>query len=118
MSEDQKGAGITASWKRQRMDLRLIRAQRLTAAIVDAIAPHLDPSEPVNLGHVSRAILEVLHGQGVEVLTDYDRAEMGLPPRDELGWRPDEIIAHDNRMLEPLMRPLPYFIPTRRGNTD
>jgi len=78
-----------------RPNTRHLRAQRLEAEIMHRLAPVLDQYEEawrVDLcRQVSRALFEVLVATGAEVLTDYDRHELGLPPRGPDGWTFEEL---------------------------
>ncbi len=51
-------------------------------------------------------ILDLFHDTGAEVITDYDREQMGLPSRGPDGWTLEEIIAWDARRLDLLRRPI------------
>jgi hypothetical protein len=101
---------LTATAHLNRMDLRLRRAQNLCAALMHAIEPHIDRRGETSMSDVHRVMLGILHDKGVEVLTDYDRQEMGLAFRDTLGWTTEEIHAYDRRMLEAMIAPNPMFI--------
>lgn len=89
-----------------RPDTRYIRAMRLNAAVMHRLGPILDEPEIDLYREVSCALLAVLMEEGVEALTDYDRQEVGLPPRGPDGWTIEEMIAMEKKRLEALMVPL------------
>jgi hypothetical protein len=106
-----------------RADLRRLRIQPLVHLIMHAVAKHI--GEEGRRRNAMRAIYEevfdLLHKEGVEILTDHMRAEMGLPPRGPDGWTIEEIVALERLRLELLTRPLPpVIIPlaTRGGDTS
>lgn len=89
------------------IDRRRLRAIRLTAAIMQAIAPVLDRSEhdgEVDRGRLHDAIAELLSTKGVDTITDMDRASAGLPARDDLGYTADELLAMEARSLDAIKR--------------
>lgn len=95
-----------------RVNARHIRAQRVTAHLMHALDRILDQADPDLDLHrrVSREITELLTTDGVEVFTDYDRQEIGLPPRGPDGWTVTEMHALENKRLEALISPMPHFI--------
>lgn len=86
----------------QRYDRRRHRATQLTAAIMRKVG-HLveDRREFHDL------LFELFHQEGYEVISDYDRAEMGLPPRGPDGWTLEEIAAVEQVRLEVILSALP-----------
>lgn len=90
----------------ERRNLRQRRAAMLTAAVLQKIMPFLDESQHRVLSDTHDALLGLFMEKGVEVLTDFDRAEIGLSPRTEDGWTPDEILALERVRLEIMMRPI------------
>jgi hypothetical protein len=92
-----------------RTDLRRRRAHSLAAAVLKELRGHLDDYEVERA--VAHAMERVFSQEGVEVLTDYDRAQIGLPPRSGDGWSVDEIIALERMRLEALYKPMTMTIP-------
>lgn len=96
----------TATAKMDRMNLRVHRARALAAAVIQ----ELEHNDLSNTRDVRRAVhdtvLRVFHDHGVEVLTDFDREQFGLPPRGPDGWTVDEIFALEKRRLEMMTRPV------------
>lgn len=95
----------------QRMDLRRRRADMLAAEVIHKLWPRIDATDPEELPHrvmsiVRDTMLEVMHQQGVEVMTDYTRAEIGLPPRGPDGWTVEEIVALEKQRLDLLLQPI------------
>lgn len=99
--------GITATDRMMRMNMRGARAQTVTSMIIRELIPFL-PHEDAYRG-AYKAILDLLTAQGVEVITDDTRAELGLEIRSDDGWTHQEIIALDRVRLEMMMRPRSYM---------
>ena len=97
----------TSSWRDNRSDLRHRRATMLASALMHEIEQLL-PND-ICRRDIYDAMFEVLHGQGVEVLTDYDREKLGLPKRDRLGWTEAEVRAYDQRLLIAFTTPTTSF---------
>lgn len=93
---------------RYRLNLRRRRAEAMTAAILNEISPFLDYED--RRRDIYYAIFELLNKDGVEVITDNTRQEIGLPPRDGYGWTADEIRAYEMRRLELMMRPFSMLV--------
>lgn len=96
----------TTTWQRfNRLDHRQRRAQSVAHEVFRVVDPFLHPEADGR--DVMRAIMDVLMREGVEVLTDYYRQEMGLPPRGPDGWTVEEIVAFERAMIERMIAPLP-----------
>lgn len=96
---------LTATSILERQDWRHNRAMQLCAAIYHIIAPHLRCEEDPR--HLRNELMGLLMAEGVEVLTDHTRAEIGLPPRDGKGWTIEEIHMMEKAYLDAMMRPFP-----------
>jgi hypothetical protein len=99
-----------------RMNRRAIRAQQLTALVLHIVSPHICDHNKHRDRHnaVARALEEAFHRADIQILTEADRAELGLPRRGADGWTVEEILAYENRFLELLLRPPPAFVfPTK-----
>lgn len=93
----------TATAQMERLNLRKRRADQIAALIFRAVDPYV-ADECRN--RAFRAITEALMIEGVELLTDYDRQQMGLPARGPDGWTVEEIVALERHRLELLTKPL------------
>ena len=91
-----------------RIDLRRRRAESLVHGVMQALDAHIVPDARKDAYY---ALLELFCRQGVEVLSDYDRQQCGLPPRGPAGWTVEEIIALEEKRLELLRRPITMTIP-------
>lgn len=89
-----------------RINLRRMRADALLAAVLDKIRPFLNEDCEKDAYY---ALLEFFIQEGVEVLTDYHRKEMGLPSRDGEGWTPKEVHALELKRMEELLAPFKPF---------
>lgn len=92
-------------------DLRRIRCDQMTAHIMQEISPILDR---VNDHDLHRDVREALHKllwrSGIEILTDNDRKNAGLPDRNNEGWTDDELRVLEARRLEMLLNPMPSLL--------
>ncbi len=87
-----------------RTNLRYNRTMSIVRAMMDIVHPRL--RDGVDLQDVHDDLIRLLNDAGAEILTDHDRREAGLQPRDGYGWTPDELIALDRHRLEIMTRPL------------
>jgi hypothetical protein len=102
----------------ERQDRRYLRARSVTASIVQVIGrlletnPQLDRlAEEIRLLRaIDDAVMKLLTDEGIEVLTDYHRAEFGLPPRDQKGWSAEDILTYERVMLERMTQPIAPMI--------
>lgn len=85
-------------------DRRLMRAQSLTVAIMQEISKvaHFQNNE---MRQIQDIVLNAFYQEGVEIITDADRAMAGLPPRDTKGWTPQELWVREKVNLEKLLKP-------------
>jgi len=77
----------TASSGAMIIDLRRRRMHQLLGAIMVEVMETI-PSD--FHGELHDALAKVLHEKGAHIMTDQDRAELGLEARDILGWTPSE----------------------------
>ncbi len=87
----------------ERPDRRHQRAMTLMAELARIVEPYLAHAASQRL--LYRELMELLTREGVEVLTDYTRWEIGLPTRDGKGWTIEEIIALEKARLDAMTRP-------------
>jgi hypothetical protein len=79
----------------------------LTAHIVQRIDKHLPDDFTGNQRkRISQEIFDPLHAEGIEVLTDVDRAMYGLPPRGPAGWTMEEYQALERKRVEAMYAPM------------
>jgi hypothetical protein len=93
-----------------RTDMRRLRAQQLVAAVMHVASKYVESDEGDSRRELYYELFALLHENGVEILTDADRAEMGLPPRGPDGWTVEELIAREKWRIECLARPLQHFV--------
>lgn len=82
-------------------DIRRVRAEPLVASIMRVLADVIPHGRKQEAYH---SLLDAFMGWGIEVLTDQRRHEVGLPPRGDLGWTPQELNVLEAKMLEALKR--------------
>lgn len=98
----------------QRPNFRRHRALALNCEIMRVVSKFLQTPEHYENNDerdCSRKILELLMRDGVEVLTDADRAHAGLEPRGPDGWTMSEIHAYEARRLAVMLSPMPATMP-------
>jgi hypothetical protein len=82
----------------------------LTNFIVHTIRPHLRHDDDGSCYEREQQIFDVMERKfaelGVEIITDYDREQLGLPARCADGWTLEEMLALERRRLEAIMKPL------------
>lgn len=100
-------------------DRRNMRAQRLTAEIMQELSPFLQGEQH---RYVVRAIETLLWRKGVEIVTDYDRQELGLPERGNDGWTADELRILELKRQELMLNPFRSYIvkdqPSMQSKTE
>lgn len=93
------------------IDKRRTRADSLTAHIMHAIGEHLcRHGEADGAREASRALFEMFYEAGVDIVTDLDRANAGLAPRDHSGMTRDELRIMEYKYIETMLRPMPPTI--------
>lgn len=93
------------------IDKRRMRADSLTAHIMRAIGEHLcRHGEADGAREASRALFEMFYEAGVDIVTDLDRANAGLAPRDHSGMTRDELRIMEYKYIETMLRPMPPMI--------
>lgn len=97
-----------------RVDLRRRRAEALASAVLQKINGFLAEEDRKD---TYCALMELFLGSGVEVLTDEDRRQAGLPSRDDYGWTPQELSALELARLETMVKPLSMTFPPRAPAT-
>lgn len=88
-----------------RFNLRKRRAETLIHAVIREVEPLLR-DEPRIMEELYKRLIDLFHAEGVEILTDYSRSELGLPPRGPDGWTPQEILALEEKRLELIRGPI------------
>lgn len=103
----------SATDKMLRMNKREYRAKVLASHIMQKISDALYEAdqEHRNLNkYVHNALLETFMSEGIDIVSDIDRHQCGLPPRDEYGWTLEELYALEQKKLDLMMQPLPTVI--------
>lgn len=95
----------TATQFATRMNVRRMRSQALASHIMHKITPYLD-REGDAYYDVYQTLIEIFSEEGVEIITDLHRHEIGLPPRGPDGWTAEELHAMEKRRLEALYAPM------------
>lgn len=89
-------------------ELRRIRANQLTAHIMHIISDYLcDHDGARGPRDASRDLFEAIYESGAEIVTDYDRATVGLQARGQYGMTPQELQIREARYLQAALGPAP-----------
>lgn len=89
-------------------DFRLHRARQLTVMILNIVGKFMcEHGNSQGYRDAERALFEVFHAEGVEIVTDQMRAEAGLPRRGEKGLSRPELLALEAQWLAEVGRPKP-----------
>lgn len=91
-------------------DMRRLRADALTAHVMRVISPFITDYENNAHARAQEELRKVFHSAGVEIVTDIDRAQAGLMPRNDQGYTVEELQILDMRRREAMLRPLPITI--------
>lgn len=93
------------------IDRRRMRANSITAHIMQAIGKYMcDHGDVDGAKEASRALFDMLFQAGAYIVTDLDRANAGLSPRDYNGLTREELQIMEAKMLEALLAPMPPMI--------
>lgn len=106
----------TALQVSMRTNLRRRRAEMLAHEIMRRAKPFIHYEARESFFYSLRELFEE---EGVEVLTEHDRQQLGLSPRGPDGWTIEEMMALEKMRLDLLTRPLPpVVIPAAFSSAD
>lgn len=94
-----------------RRDRRARRAMAFVGAVMRVIDNQLrdrildDPEDRV-IRDIYEELTDLCRKEGVEILTDRIREDIGLPPRGPDGWTMEELLALEQRNLEVMRAPI------------
>lgn len=99
-----------ASWQDRLnfTDRRHARAAKLAGHLVKALDRLLHPDQ---FRYVSRALFDALYLEGAEIITEYDRVQAGLSPRNDRGLTREELAVLDARLVHAMLTPMPVSAP-------
>jgi hypothetical protein len=90
-------------------NLRQRRADRIAHELLAEIR-HLN-LEDRDWRLVRETLQDVLERNGAHIMTDADRAEMGLEPRDNEGWTPSERVKLEIEHRDAMMTMASIMVP-------
>ncbi len=101
-------------------NMRLDRANQLVAIISDMAEDVLKRTDhPADFSRTLHTrLLDYLHDEGAEIITDRDRDAAGLAPRGLEGWTAEELRALELHRMEVMLRPMPpvlFVDPSKPG---
>lgn len=101
-----------------RINRRYMRAQQLTAAIMNLLKDHIEThGDEDHHREAHYKLLALFSENGFEVVTDGDRERAGVEPRDEKGWTATEMVEMERRIMDAMLTPTVYFVrPLDREN--
>lgn len=94
-----------------RPDRRKQRADSLLHLVLDAIRPHIVPIGARGERMLASALYTAFYEAGADAVTDADRANAGLPPRDAKGWTAQELAALELFRLQVMCKPRVVTVP-------
>lgn len=93
----------------QTPNLRRARSDQFTHMVMQVIEPYLEQHGEHDVRkYALRELHKLFSNIGADIVTDFVRAELGLPLRDNEGWTPDELRAMEARRLEIMCRPMRF----------
>jgi len=96
------------------IDKRRMRAQALTAHVMHTIGKYLCLHGEVDgAREANRDLFAMFHEAGADIVTDLDRANAGLAPRDHNGLTREELHLMEMKRIEAMLRPIPPMILSR-----
>src|SRR5882724_2957984 len=84
------------------IDRRSPRAQHLVGMIMEILKGRIPASE---YGSIITEIMDLMWCPGAQVITDADRQQAGLPPRNHHGMTLEELAILERRQIEAMLRP-------------
>lgn len=86
------------SMRRTYPELRRARASNITANIMHIVRKYIYDNKSVS--NASRELMETLYESGAEIITDADRAVVGLSTRDSYGLTSEELRIIEARRIQ------------------
>lgn len=95
-------------------DRRRVQINAIIAFVMDAIGKHI-PDDGHSRKHAVYDLQDALARAGVEIITEQERLNAGLPPRNERGWTQEELRILDARIMKAMLEPAPsmYTFPQK-----
>lgn len=97
---------------RNRADMRKLRGRAFVATVLQIMGKYIDDNR--NMREAAYELEKLCQDNGVEILTDFIRQEMSLPPRGPDGWTNEEIMELEKRRFELMSRP--FTVPSWPGS--
>lgn len=85
------------------IDRRTARSDALLCEILHIIDKHLGPAPS---REIRRELKDLLYVRGVQVITEYERAQAGLSARNADGYTLEELRAYEGAMMMAMLKPL------------
>jgi hypothetical protein len=98
--------------------LRQMRAQRITAEVMQIVDKHLRDNHEANeqntVRDIYRDLIDMFFKADVDIVTEIDRVEAGLPRRNAYGLTHDEMRIRELKLQEAMLSPMPQlFVPEK-----
>lgn len=96
--------------------LRQMRAERITSEIMQIVDRHLrdnyEAAERNVVRDIHRDMIDMFFKADVDIITEIDRVEAGLPRRNAYGLTHDEMRIRELKLQEAMLSPMPsMFLP-------
>ena len=104
VTEKEAAEGLNMRTATQhRFDFRRSRSQQMLAAVMNELGdliPHQNRKDAYN------KLFDLFMTEGVDIITDQDRRDAGLQPRDEFGTTPGELAVMELHKLDAMLKPI------------
>lgn len=97
-----------------RINYRERKAERAAGYVMTLIGAHLTRED---YKRFTRVLYDAFVTHGVEMISDYTRQELQMPPRGPDGWTREEIILYEGRLKGLLLEP-PFLVLKTEGSDD
>lgn len=91
-----------------RINYRHRKVQMIVGTVMQIVEKHLPPIS--NRTRIAYALYDEFSKVGAEIISDFTRQQLGLPPRGPDGWTQEEIKAYETRLLHTMLEPFPHTI--------
>lgn len=99
-----------------RLPYRQIRAERITAEIMRILARHVGPDENNTLKRIHQDISDMFFKADVDIVTEIDRLEAGLPRRGAYGITPEDLAFMELRKKQIMYSMVPGFLGPKKDD--
>lgn len=97
----------SSNWDKPMMaPLRQMRAQRITAELMRVLDKHLRHDPDISLRKIHEDIFDMFFKADVDIVTEIDRINAGLPRRNAYGLTREEMQIMEHKRKELMLSPM------------